>query len=87
MRFVQLPWKQSVDHVKDYFGEKIGMYFLFLGHYTTWLISAGIVGFFAWIIVAADGNSPNAAVLPYFAVFMSIWSTLFLEFWVRKEKV
>jgi len=40
LRFCQVPWKQRVDSAKDYFGEKIGMYFLWLGHYTTWLISA-----------------------------------------------
>ena len=28
----QMPWNQNVDVAKDYFGEKIGYYFLFLGH-------------------------------------------------------
>ena len=82
----QLPWLQHVDCAKDYFGEKIGMYFLFLGHYTTWLISASIVGFFCWIDVAAGGNNPNARSMPFFATYMAIWSTLFLEYWKRKEK-
>ncbi|CAM9354412.1 unnamed protein product, partial [Ectocarpus fasciculatus] len=87
LRFCQLPWNQPVDDVKDYFGEKIGLYFLWLGHYTTWLLPAAIVGFFAWVNIAAAGNDPNEAVIaPYFAAFMAIWSTLFLEFWKRKEK-
>ena len=50
------PWKQPTDAVKDYFGEKIGLYFVWLGHYTTWLVPASIVGFFVWINVAADGS-------------------------------
>ncbi len=86
LRMCQLPWKQHVDDVRTYFGEKIGMFFLFLGHYTTWLLSAGIIGFLAWVWVAADDNNPNAAVIPYFAAFIGIWSTLLLEFWKRKEK-
>lgn len=86
LRFIQAPWRQRVDAVKDYFGEKIGLYFLFLGHYTTWLISAGVAGFISWSIVAGENNDPNAAIVPYFAAFMSVWSTLMLEFWGRKEK-
>ena len=87
LRFIQFPWKQRCDDVKDYFGEKIGMYFLFLGHYTTWLIPASVMGFIAYIDVSAEGDDPSAPVLPYFAVFMSIWSTLMLEYWSRKEKL
>ena len=87
LRFWQLPWNQPMDDIKDYFGEKIALYFLWLGHYTTWLMSAGVVGFFAWINVAAEGNDPNAIVMPYFACFIAIWAVLFLEFWKRKEKM
>jgi hypothetical protein len=41
--------------------QKIGLFFLFLGHYTTWLLPAAIVGFFAWINVASDDNKPVSA--------------------------
>jgi hypothetical protein len=85
LQFFQWPWNQPVDPVKDYFGEKIGLYFLWLGHYTSWLFFAGIVGFFCWINIAADGNDPNAVIMPYFASFIAFWATLFLEFWKRKE--
>lgn len=56
IRFFQFPWRQNVDLVKDYFGEKIGMYFLWLGHYTTWLMGASVVGFCAWIFVASESK-------------------------------
>lgn len=87
LQFFQFPWNQPVDDIKNYMGEKIGLYFLWLGHYTSWLIVAAVVGFFAWINVATEGNDPNAAVMPYFAAFMGFWSTLFLEFWKRKENL
>lgn len=87
LRMCQPPWKQYVEPVKDYFGEKIGLFFLFLGHYTTWLLPASIVGFFAWINVASEDNNPNSIIIPYFAAFVGIWSTLFLEYWKRKEKI
>jgi hypothetical protein len=61
--FFQLPWKQDVDSVKDYFGEKIGMYFLWLSHYTSWLIGASVVGFCAWIFVAGESKSTLCNIL------------------------
>lgn len=86
VRMCELPWKQRVDIVKDYFGEKIGFFFLFLGHYTSWLLPAAIIGFFAWTNVAADNNNPSSATMPFFAAFIAIWSTAMLEYWKRKEK-
>jgi hypothetical protein len=85
LQLLQFPWNQPVDNVKDYMGEKIGLYFTWLGHYTTWLLSAAVVGFFCWINVAADDNNPNAVIMPYFATFIAFWATFFLEFWKRKE--
>eukprot|EP01039_Chlorochromonas_danica_P003566 gene3566-3905_t len=82
----QAPWKQKVDAAKDYFGEKIGFFFLFLGHYTSWLLPAAFVGVLAWINVASDDNNPSAEVMPYFAALVAIWCTLLLEYWKRKEK-
>lgn len=86
LRFCQLPWQMDVDPAKDYFGEKVGLYFVWLGHYTTWLISAAVMGFIAWIVVAADNNNPNTSFMPYFSVFIAIWSSFYIESWKRKEK-
>lgn len=86
LRYIQAPWRQRVDIVKDYFGEKIAFYFLFLGHYTTWLISTAWLGAASWIVVATENNNPNTVWMPFFAAFVSIWSTLMLEYWKRKEK-
>lgn len=55
LQFAQWPWHQPVDAVKDYFGEKIGLYFCWLGVYTSWLIVAAVVGGCMWIGVAAEG--------------------------------
>lgn len=85
LRFIQFPWNQNVNDAKDYYGEKIGLYFGWLGHYTTWLIYISIIGFIAWIVVAANNNNPNTSFMPYFSVFVAIWSTLYLESWKRKE--
>ncbi len=49
------PWTQPLDDVKDYFGERIGLYFLFLQHYTTLLIVPAIVGAITFIGIFFSG--------------------------------
>ena len=39
-----------------------------------------------WISISADGNDPDSPSIPYYTVFMSLWATLYLESWKRKEK-
>ncbi|XP_057310840.1 anoctamin-4-like isoform X2 [Hydractinia symbiolongicarpus] len=123
---------QPIPAIKDYFGEKIALYFAWLGFYTMFLVPAAIVGFLcflygvtsAWDYVPvkeicnpSDKNGThlfymcplcdklcsyyllqtqgcmyskithffdNEATL-FFAVFMSLWATIFLEFWKRKQ--
>ncbi|XP_078065325.1 anoctamin-7-like isoform X2 [Mustelus asterias] len=35
---------QPLDHIRDYFGEKIAFYFAWIGFYTGWLLPAAVVG-------------------------------------------
>jgi hypothetical protein len=56
LTFFAWPWNQPVDQIKDYFGEKVGLYFKWLGWYTAWLIPAAVMGFGFWLNVAADST-------------------------------
>jgi len=39
------PWApQPLDSVRDYFGEKIALYFAFIGYYTYWLFPMALLG-------------------------------------------
>lgn len=116
---------QPVGHIRKYFGEKIALYFTWLGFYTTMLVPATIVGIITFIYGLANMGSSDASKelcnatdiimcplcdvqCPYwrlsdacshakasrifdngftvfFAIFMSLWGVLFLEFWKRKE--
>jgi anoctamin-10/anoctamin-7 len=38
------PWTQPFDQIRDYFGEKIALYYQFMGHYTLWLVVPAIIG-------------------------------------------
>ena len=35
---------QPLDHIRDYLGEKVAIYFAWLGFYTAWLLPASVVG-------------------------------------------
>jgi hypothetical protein len=65
LTFFDFPWNQPVDKIKNYFGEKIGLYFKWLGFYTTWLIPAAILGFCVWIDVATDSKSSFIQLLTF----------------------
>ena len=66
------PNAQPFDAIKDYFGEKVALYFAWLGHYTTWLISAAAAGFAASINMWVDGNDPDTVLMPFFGLFMCL---------------
>ncbi|XP_072322782.1 anoctamin-5 isoform X3 [Scyliorhinus torazame] len=126
-RFGRFYKEQPLNLIRKYYGEKIGIYFAWLGFYTEMLGIAGAVGFICFLYgcITKDGNVwsdeicdaelggkiimcplcdgcdfwrlnttcestknshlfDNAATL-FFAVFMGIWVTLFLELWKRRQ--
>uniref|UniRef100_A0A2K6TVY0 Anoctamin n=1 Tax=Saimiri boliviensis boliviensis TaxID=39432 RepID=A0A2K6TVY0_SAIBB len=41
---------QPLDHVRRYFGEKVALYFAWLGFYTAWLLPAAVVGTLVFLV-------------------------------------
>ncbi|XP_065061399.1 anoctamin-7-like isoform X1 [Rhopilema esculentum] len=50
---------QPLDHVRDYYGEKIGLYFAWLGQYTAWLILPSFVGLMVFLYGIVTVHSPD----------------------------
>jgi len=75
---------QPLDDVRNYFGEKIAMYFAFLGFYSRWLVVPSVVGLVFFTLQMAYGRIDIPGVALY-AFFVALWSTFFLEFWKREE--
>ncbi|XP_034528964.1 anoctamin-6 isoform X2 [Notolabrus celidotus] len=119
---------QPLDLIRKYYGEKIGIYFAWLGFYTVMLALAAVVGLCCfiygyrtqetstwskevcdpeiggrivmcpqcdreckyWRLNSTCEASKKLCIFDnfgtlVFAVFMSIWVTLFLEFWKRYQ--
>jgi hypothetical protein len=84
LKYPVTPWKQPFDQITEYFGEKISMYFIFLGHYSWWCLFAAVVGVPMQIAVFVL-DQYSAPFLPFFAYFIALWGILMLEFWKRQE--
>uniref|UniRef100_A0A8C5MWS2 Anoctamin n=1 Tax=Leptobrachium leishanense TaxID=445787 RepID=A0A8C5MWS2_9ANUR len=127
-KFGRFYKEQPLDLIRKYYGEKIGIYFAWLGFYTEMLFYAAVVGFVCFLyglITMGDNLSSEEICSPdiggqitmcplcdrrcefwklnstcensryshmfdnvatlFFAIFMGIWVTLFLEFWKRRQ--
>ncbi|XP_034019164.1 anoctamin-4-like isoform X2 [Thalassophryne amazonica] len=118
---------QPLDLIRKYFGEKIGLYFAWLGWYTGMLFPAALVGLLVFLygiftvehcqvsneicqatdiimcpicdqycpylrlsdscIYAKVTHLFDNGATVFFAVFMAVWATVFLEFWKRRRAV
>ncbi|XP_072554591.1 anoctamin-5 isoform X2 [Paramormyrops kingsleyae] len=120
--------EQPLNLIRKYYGEKIGIYFAWLGFYTEMLFFAAVVGLICfmyglftydenvWSKEICDADIGGSIVMcplcdkkcgywklnstcesswqshlfdnvatVFFAIFMGIWVTLFLEFWKRRQ--
>mmetsp|Transcript_19312 Transcript_19312/g.31623 ORF Transcript_19312/g.31623 Transcript_19312/m.31623 type:complete len:724 (+) Transcript_19312:110-2281(+) len=74
---------QPIDEIRDYFGEKIAIYFAFLGYYTNWLAIMAVLGLAAAIYQYA--TQVDNTLVPIYSVVLCLMVTLFLEGWKRKN--
>jgi len=104
---IRKTWKFNLlgnfptDQIRNYFGEKICFYFLFLSLYTKYLFFLSLIGIFVYIVQITDSYesyniefySKNGFEKSNFIIIINtlysfsviIWSTLFLENWKKKQ--
>ncbi|XP_066439171.1 anoctamin-9 isoform X1 [Eleutherodactylus coqui] len=124
-RWRDVIYVQPIKEIREYFGEKVALYFAWLGWYTLMLFPAALVGlavfFYGFVHFSSskisqeictanttlmcplcDQNCPywplsdtcmyakvthlfdNEGTV-FFAMFMAVWATIFLELWKRQR--
>lgn len=74
-----------LEAIRDYFGEKVALYFSFLQFYTRMLLIPSLFGVCFFIAQLSAGNVGETRGLWFYAFVIIAWTTCFCEFWKRKE--
>lgn len=82
---IKIPWWVPISSFRDYFGEKIALYFDFLSYYTKQLWYMAIIGTVAQGFMFSRNDALRTFIIVFFAIIIIIWSTVFIEFWKREQ--
>lgn len=78
----------SIETVKNYFGEKLAMYFLFITSYTKSISKIIIVSIVAHLlfITIVTNDYVQIFTLVGLSVYICGWNSMFLSNWKKKEQ-
>jgi len=84
-------WKtmQPIEAVREYYGEKIALYFVFIGYYTTMLWIPALCGFvltLSQIYSHLTTDSMDNPWVPLYCCFITVWAIVFISGWKRVER-
>ena len=80
-----MPWDLPFEDIKNYFGERSALFYVFMSHQSQWLLGPAIIGTVFQIVVFSTGPNYSHPSLCFFAVLMMLWGVLMLKFYKRKE--
>ncbi|KAJ8607930.1 hypothetical protein CTAYLR_009104 [Chrysophaeum taylorii] len=83
--FLLRPWAQPLMEIRAYFGEKIALYFAWLGFYGFYLLYPAVAGFGCQLYdLATDTSDETEGIHPeqfVMAIFLVCWSAYYKEHW------
>ena len=79
------PWHQPYGAIREYMGEKAALYYVFIGHYSMWLVAPAIIGLAFELLVWGTGPNFSHPVLPFYGLCISVWAIAMLEYWKRTQ--
>eukprot|EP00930_Biecheleria_cincta_P027617 TRINITY_DN1936_c0_g1_i1.p1 TRINITY_DN1936_c0_g1~~TRINITY_DN1936_c0_g1_i1.p1 ORF type:complete len:773 (+),score=119.24 TRINITY_DN1936_c0_g1_i1:76-2394(+) len=74
---------RDIDKLRDYFGERIAFYFLFMSHLIRWLVLPTIVGIAVWLLDLIVQTPDNFTAF-FMCIGAGLFTTCFVHFWRRK---
>jgi len=90
--WIFVPFSQPLEDIKDYFGEKFGLYFAWLGFYT---LMMGVLALFVVVVLYIGLIIPYVqqwklstdAQLVLLTVLLTIWTSVHERLWKREERL
>lgn len=80
----------SLQNVREYFGEKVALYFAWLGYYTIWLLFPALLGVLMIVLYSVRGYIYTVDRLDWYLVGFEcgivVWAVLYKQGWDRHEK-
>ncbi|KAL1500636.1 hypothetical protein AB1Y20_013285 [Prymnesium parvum] len=74
--------EQPLNMVRDYFGEKVTLYFAWMEHYTLALLALSLCAILQ-AFVSSAGDTGNIVATVVYCGVVAIWSTVYSESWKR----
>lgn len=73
--------------IRNYFGEKIGLYFAFINYFGKILCIPSFTGIVVFVLQRIYDPEDNIIIIAnvLYCIYVSVWATVFIEFWKRKE--
>ena len=91
---------KTINTIRNYYGESVSYYFLWLDYYTRCLIFPSILGafiflsYFLWNKIPLISIFSNSVQMDYYdfllllnCILLTLWLTLFIKTWIQKEKI
>ncbi|KAJ3101847.1 hypothetical protein HDU97_001021 [Phlyctochytrium planicorne] len=86
---------QPLDDISAYFGEKVALYFAYIGFYNRWLILPAFFGILVTLYGLKEATTQKTspfewsrifdnALTPWFSLFISSWVTVLPSIWKRQ---
>ncbi|XP_065183783.1 anoctamin-8-like [Sycon ciliatum] len=74
----------NLDHaVRDYFGEEVAFYFVWMLFFAKWLLIPGVLGLALYLFRPEGVTVDNSPYIPLYSLCVPIWGVFFVKFWKR----